>query len=83
MPTNKGTPKSLVESISNGLEGAETVFMSKGEADGLAAEVKEHVLDYLRQKFGVAYLEMPNVSNHEQAMSVLKHLAVNLGVERE
>jgi len=67
-----GTPKTLEDAIGNGLV--------EGHLTGMFnAAVKKHVVDFMRQKFGAAYLRMeePGVN----PMSVLEQLAFDTGVK--
>jgi hypothetical protein len=85
----KGTPKDLRESIQNGIE--ETVKLIGGTTKPVpkAADVIErHVLDFLRQKFGVLYLkldaafEMEGKQVSEAVSRDVRELAQMIGVER-
>jgi hypothetical protein len=49
----KATPRTIEEAISNGLADAHAVIMGREEADDLADEVKDHVIDFIAQKFTV------------------------------
>lgn len=80
---NQATPKTLTGAIENGLTEAfprsTLTFTPLGTASSV---IKNHVLDFLRQKFGAAYLEMDDANNKDEATAILKKLAVELGVDK-
>lgn len=75
MKTNQGTPTSIFQAIQNGIEHAGA---QPAPTQVLAATIIEaHVLDFLRQKFGAAYLR----ADSGLCLSVMRELAMVLGVE--
>lgn len=73
-----GTPKNLHEAIKNGINepsaGIET-------DDVIASLIEQHVLDYLRQQFGVAYLALSENPEDEPAFAAVQALAQGIGVD--
>ncbi len=88
-----GTPKNLKQAIENGLSAChERAGGTLHYPISLHADIEKHVLDFLRQKFSVAYLDMGTfqkfaASEHgygnSRPMTILEHLATSLGVVRE
>lgn len=79
MKRTQGTPSSLNGAIWNGMISVATVFPQGGRE--LADAIEQHVLDYLRQKFGAAYLMMDELDG-EIGLVILRELATQIGVER-
>ena len=71
----KRAPQTLHEAITNG-------FLMAGAHPRPSDAIEEHVLDFLRQKFSVAYL-MVDELKEPIGSTILKELARQIGVERE
>lgn len=72
---NTGTPKTLSDAIGNG------IFADHPPHRRIRDILADHVLDFLRQKFGAAYLRMDDTTSREEAMDVLRTLARDIGVD--
>lgn len=68
-----GTPKTLHEAIENGKAEAGEI------APNSSGAIEAHVLDFLRQKFGAAYLTL---ADNPQALAAGEALAIRIGVDR-
>lgn len=65
MKTNRGTPKTLDESIANGFQDLDIIASEKD-----IGMMKINVIDFLAQHFNVAFLEIEN-SQWDRIMSKL------------
>lgn len=75
--STKGTPATLRQAIENGANEAT-------DHRDLASTIEAHVLDFLRQKFGAAYLLADELDGDAATASLnaVRTLAIKLGVEK-
>lgn len=71
---NNGTPKTLQEAIRNG--------MSIGPLRELDQSIKNHVRDFMSQKFCIALAKSETIRNREEASKMIEDLWFNLTGEK-
>ncbi len=96
--TPNGTPTTLVQAIMNGLlESTKAGQLAKAYSAEPAFTqhkqlqiIESHILDFLRQKFGTAYLMAENfpaiaevAKSQDFAMVILEDLAAQIGVTKK
>lgn len=74
----KGTPKTLVEAIDNGVKDWEEHC---GGPEILKEKIERHITDYLAQKFGAALLTAALVADSNDTETLIATLARDCGLK--
>lgn len=77
--TIKRTPKNLWDAIEDGIDRTNNGIVEPTR-EVMVANIENHVLDLMRQKFAAAFLLMEDVNNGGASKVVLEDLARKLGV---